>query len=112
METSGISEKIANNMIDKKVRNNVDNALKYMKQNNINVISVFDDDYPQMLKEIYAPPICLYIKGNLQLLKMQNIIRLFLGRSYFENSVIELHHALYSITYIKQQQVSHLIFEL
>ena len=73
METSGISEKIANNMIDKKVRNNVDNALKYMKQNNINVISVFDDDYPQMLKEIYAPPICLYIKGNLQLLKMQNI---------------------------------------
>ena len=61
METSGISEKIANNMIDKKVRNNVDNALKYMKQNNINVISVFDDDYPQMLKEIYAPPICLYI---------------------------------------------------
>lgn len=73
METSGISETIANNMIDKKVRNNVDNALKYMKQNNINVISVFDDDYPQMLKEIYAPPICLYIKGNLQLLKMQNI---------------------------------------
>lgn len=50
METSGISETIANNMIDKKVRNNVDNALKYMKQNNINVISVFDDDYPQMLK--------------------------------------------------------------
>ena len=54
METSGISETIANNMIDKKVRNNVDNALKYMKQNNINVISVFDDDYPQMLKEIYS----------------------------------------------------------
>ena len=35
METSGISETIANNMIDKKVRNNVDNALKYMKQNNM-----------------------------------------------------------------------------
>ena len=41
METSGISETIANNMIDKKVRNNVDNALKYMKQNNIKVREIY-----------------------------------------------------------------------
>ena len=33
-------------------------------------------------------------------------------RRDFENSVIKLHHVLYSITYIKQQPVPHLIFAL
>jgi DNA processing protein len=35
----------------------------------IEVITYFDDCYPLMLKEIYQPPWCLFLKGNLPLLK-------------------------------------------
>lgn len=36
--------------------------------NDIEVISLFDKEYPPMLKEIYQPPWVLYAKGNLSLL--------------------------------------------
>lgn len=39
-----------------------------MQKNNIEIISIEDKEYPQLLKEIYDPPICLYVKGNKQIL--------------------------------------------
>lgn len=33
--------------------------------NNIKFTTVFDDDYPYLLKQIYAPPIVLFYKGSL-----------------------------------------------
>jgi DNA processing protein len=42
---------------------------KYEK-NNISVISIFDKEYPKMLKEIYQPPWVLFAKGDIELLNM------------------------------------------
>lgn len=42
-----------------------------MQKNNISIISIEDKEYPQLLKEIYDPPICLYVKGNKQILNNQ-----------------------------------------
>jgi DNA processing protein len=39
-----------------------------MEKNGIDIINIFDPEYPQILKEIYDPPICLYIKGNKKIL--------------------------------------------
>lgn len=37
--------------------------------NGISMITIFDDAYPELLKEIYQPPWVLYVKGDLSLLK-------------------------------------------
>ena len=39
-----------------------------MKKNNIDIISIEDKQYPNILKEIYDPPIYLYIRGNKEIL--------------------------------------------
>lgn len=38
--------------------------------NQIHPITIFDEHYPEHLKEIYEPPWVLYAKGNINLLKM------------------------------------------
>jgi len=43
--------------------------LEMFKKDGINVLTVDDEDYPENLKNISDPPICLYIKGNTRLLK-------------------------------------------
>ncbi|AOM83199.1 DNA-processing protein DprA [Salisediminibacterium beveridgei] len=39
-----------------------------LEQQNIDVITVEDELYPKLLKEVYDPPLCLYTKGNHALL--------------------------------------------
>ena len=47
--------------------------LKFIQENNIDIISILDHEYPILLKEIYSPPICLYIRGNKNALNEENI---------------------------------------
>lgn len=39
------------------------------KSNDIQVISIFDKEYPESLKQIYQPPWAIFAKGNLSLLE-------------------------------------------
>lgn len=43
----------------------VDKELKLCKSDNVDIITILDKDYPQNLKNIYDPPVVLYVKGNL-----------------------------------------------
>lgn len=43
--------------------------LEYICKNNIKIISIKDENYPKILKNIYDAPIALYAKGNLSALK-------------------------------------------
>lgn len=45
-----------------------DEIIKDCKLYDIDIISIFDSDYPQKLKEISDPPSVLYVKGNHSLL--------------------------------------------
>lgn len=47
--------------------------LEEIKKRKINVITIYDSEYPQLLKEIYDPPFLLYCKGNLEVLKNKSI---------------------------------------
>ena len=40
----------------------------YMQKNNIELITLKDEFYPETLKNIYDPPICLYVRGNKNIL--------------------------------------------
>ncbi|MCM3725962.1 DNA-processing protein DprA [Neobacillus cucumis] len=45
--------------------------IRQYKTNDIAVITIFDKEYPQSLKEIYQPPWALYAKGDLSLLEKE-----------------------------------------
>ena len=44
-----------------------------MEKNNIDIISINEEKYPKILKEIYDPPISLYVKGNTEILNNKSI---------------------------------------
>lgn len=48
---------------------NISEQIRQYEKNDIKVITIFDKDYPSLLKEIYQPPWVLFVKGNLSLLE-------------------------------------------
>lgn len=73
LNINGIGEKIVNTIMDSKNEDIIKYHLDYMYNNKIEMINIYDNDYPFNLKQIYDPPISLFIKGNKQLLKEKNI---------------------------------------
>lgn len=73
MQIDGIGEKLAENILKSKNPKLLEYHLNYMKRNNIDIININDENYPQILKEIYDPPMSLYIKGNKNILNQKSI---------------------------------------
>lgn len=72
-QTNGIGKEIIKNILDKNIKLSVKKHMDYMMKNNINIININEKEYPNILKEIYDPPISLYIKGNTQILNNVSI---------------------------------------
>ena len=70
---NGIGETIAKEIIISKNEKILNYHIKYMKENNIKIININEREYPQALKEIYDPPISLYVRGNIEKLNNKNI---------------------------------------
>lgn len=68
MNINEIGEKMANQILEVKYRQNLEQYIAYMKQYNIGMITRMDSDYPEILKQIYDAPMILYYKGNRKLL--------------------------------------------
>lgn len=68
-----IGEKIIETILDEKIRTCVAKHIEYMQKNNIDIISIYDKEYPQILKEIYDAPVSLYCKGNAKILNHKAI---------------------------------------
>lgn len=51
---------------DNYINRQLEKQLESAENNNSKIISFFDDDYPEMLKEIHNPPLVLFVKGNIQ----------------------------------------------
>lgn len=73
LKVDGIGEKIANEVLDNNIRKSVKSHITYMEKKNIQFITIQDDEYPQILKEIYDYPISLYVKGNAKILNSKSI---------------------------------------
>lgn len=73
MKIDGIGEELAKNIINSKNEKLIEYHIKYMQENNIDIIHINESNYPQNLKQIYDPPISLYIKGNKEILNGKNI---------------------------------------
>ena len=64
--------KLAGKFIEFKQRFDSKKELEKLKKDGITVLAVDGEDYPESLKNISDPPICLYLKGSLDLFKAQN----------------------------------------
>lgn len=54
-------------------------VMEYNKKNDIGIIHILDSNYPELLKQIYDPPIVLYYKGNIEVLK-NRFVSMFIGQ--------------------------------
>ncbi len=68
IRVKGIETKYAKIISNSKQTHNIDKHLEYMVKNNIEIISIQDKKYPKLLKNIYDPPVSLYVRGNTDIL--------------------------------------------
>ena len=69
----GVKEKYACEITNNNYREKLDRYLKYMYENDIDIITIRDKYYPDKLRVIYDPPIVLYVKGNKKILNDKSI---------------------------------------
>jgi DNA processing protein len=62
---SGIEEKLADEFSQAKKNINLAVIMENLREENIHTISIEEDAYPELLKQIFYPPFLLYYKGNL-----------------------------------------------
>lgn len=72
-EIKGIGDKTIQNILDTNRKASVEKHMEYMIKNKIDIISIYDKEYPRILKEIYDPPISLYCKGDKTILNQKAI---------------------------------------
>lgn len=63
---ANIEPNVAQEIIISRQEINPDYELEMLLRENIKVITIKDENYPKLLKEIYNPPPLLYYKGNLE----------------------------------------------
>jgi len=62
----GLNKSVIEQIKIKRPKINPDWEMEKLLRENIDLITIQDKNYPKLLKEIYAPPALLYIKGNLE----------------------------------------------
>ncbi|MDP8263063.1 MAG: DNA-processing protein DprA [Candidatus Ancaeobacter aquaticus] len=65
MQVSGIGDVIAGSLIAWEKSFNLEKELDLISSGGVAIVSFYDESYPAHLKEIYDPPIVLYVKGQL-----------------------------------------------
>lgn len=60
-----VNKDIADMIISKRDIDKIDRYFKKVKENNIKVYTIDENDYPENLKNIYDPPPVLYVRGNI-----------------------------------------------
>jgi len=68
---AGLEKNLTEELLLKRSTIDPDQELAKIKAENIDAITIKDNLYPQLLKQIYSPPALSYIKGNLENLNSQ-----------------------------------------
>lgn len=63
---AGIEEKLAEEFVAARSGVNPDALMQKLETENIKIITINDLAYPKLLKQIYDPPVLLYLKGELK----------------------------------------------
>lgn len=65
ISVKGISDTLAQKILNYKQFADLDNELLLAERAAVDIITLEDENYPQCLRNIYDPPICLYVRGIL-----------------------------------------------
>lgn len=60
---AGLPNKVAESLVLQRESLNIKKLMQELEQENVNVVSIHDKNYPTLLKEISSPPPLLYYKG-------------------------------------------------
>jgi len=61
---AGLEENIVTELCAQRITIDPDKKLEELKPHGIDVITILDENYPKLLKEIYDPPPILYVRGH------------------------------------------------
>lgn len=70
---SGLGDTLINNIIKSKDKELLNKYYNYINKNNIKIININDNKYPLNLKNIYDPPITLFVLGESNILNDKSI---------------------------------------
>ena len=68
-----LNEKDINEILNKSYRGGLNRYYEYMNKNKIRMITIYDKEYPDKLKEIYDRPVSLFAKGNTNLFERKSV---------------------------------------
>ncbi len=71
---SGIGPSLARLIHEWEQRVDVGAELELAERSGVRILTIEDPEYPVMLREIHDPPVCLYVRGNLEALRNRNMI--------------------------------------
>ncbi|MFH1610787.1 MAG: DNA-processing protein DprA [Patescibacteria group bacterium] len=63
---AGLADKIISEIIETRNKINLDQELEKIFKQNINIVTLNDNNYPKLLKQISNPPFLLYYRGKLK----------------------------------------------
>lgn len=63
---AGLNQSTIEQIRKQRPRIDPDYEMERLEKEKINIITIQDESYPKLLKEIYAPPAILYIRGNFE----------------------------------------------
>ena len=73
LEQLEVEEQMIQEMTNPNYRRIVKAYILYMKEKNIQILTIKDKDYPYLLKQTYDPPSVIYIMGNKEILFQNGI---------------------------------------
>lgn len=62
-----------NIILKEEYRQNLEKYVDYMEKHKIKMITIKDEKYPQKLRNLYDPPVVLYVLGNTNILNSKGI---------------------------------------
>lgn len=62
---AGLEEELIKDIVMRRPQMDLEKELQKLQKENIGIITILDEDYPRLLKEIHDPPNIMYIKGAL-----------------------------------------------
>jgi len=70
----GIDKALRGRILESEDKGKIDSIVEKLKKNGINLLAINDTQYPESLKNIYAPPVLLYFKGDISILNENSSI--------------------------------------
>ena len=64
LKIKGFNETLGDKITNEENKERIDKYIEKMEKENVQIISIEDEEYPSILRNIYDYPITLYIKGN------------------------------------------------